>query len=695
MLPTLINTLTWWQWLILAMVPPAIVLLYFLKLKRRPLEVPSTYLWHRSIEDLHVNTIWQRLRRNLLLFLQLLILLLAILALLRPGWRGEKLLGHRFVLLIDNSASMSATDVPPSRLDEAKRQATEVIDQMESGDVAMIVSFADTARVEQMFTDNRGQLRRAVEAIRPTPRPTAILEALKVAAGLANPGRSGYDISDVQVAEPMPATLFIFSDGRFDEVQGFSLGNLEPVYRKIGKPEAVNVGIVAFSVGQNELRPEQLQAFARLENFGRQDANVSVDLYLNEVLSNADRLKVPAGQGRGVAFPLSRVESGVLHLKIAADDDLIVDDEAWAPVNPPRRAKVLMVSPDNEPLRYALQGGPAQELAEVTIATPDFLRKPEYQAQAASRAYDLVIYDRCQPDQMPQANTLFVAAVPPEPKLGETERQENETTETKEENSEDEEEDTKEKKAKEAKWWKAGPVVYVPGIIDTDFAHPLMQWLDLSNVQIADGTPLEVPPGGTVLIDTDAGPMFAVAPREGFEDAVLGFQLAIYRRQDKDGAYQGLIGWPIRASFPGFVLNVLQYLGTQHDAAAGGSVRPGRPVTLDAFGPGQKMTVRMPSGNRVELPQNKAGKIGFTQTTELGVYDVLLGEKTVRRFAVNLFQPSESDIPPKESIQLGWVKVEGKSAWEAVRREMWKLLLLAGLAVLLVEWYIYNRRVYL
>jgi len=71
-LPQLINTLSFWQWGLLLAVPPAIILLYFLKLKRRPLQVPSTYLWHRSIEDLHVNTVWQRLRRNLLLFLQLL-----------------------------------------------------------------------------------------------------------------------------------------------------------------------------------------------------------------------------------------------------------------------------------------------------------------------------------------------------------------------------------------------------------------------------------------------------------------------------------------------------------------------------------------------------------------------------------------------------------------------------------------------
>src|SRR5215216_7207122 len=91
------NTLSPWQWGLLALVPPAIVLLYFLKLKRQPLEVPSTYLWHKSIEDLHVNSIWQRLRQSLLLFLQILLIVLLALALLRPGQSGMQLEGSRFI----------------------------------------------------------------------------------------------------------------------------------------------------------------------------------------------------------------------------------------------------------------------------------------------------------------------------------------------------------------------------------------------------------------------------------------------------------------------------------------------------------------------------------------------------------------------------------------------------------------------
>ncbi|MCA9100531.1 MAG: BatA and WFA domain-containing protein, partial [Planctomycetales bacterium] len=159
MLPQLTNLLTWWQWAAILAVPPAILLLYFLKLKRQPVSVPSTYLWHKAIEDLHVNSLWQRLRRSILLFLQLLAVLLVIAALTGPSWEGSSLSGDRFIFIVDNSASMQATDVSPTRLDAAREQVADLIDQLDSGDVAMLISFAESARVEQPFTNNRSLLR--------------------------------------------------------------------------------------------------------------------------------------------------------------------------------------------------------------------------------------------------------------------------------------------------------------------------------------------------------------------------------------------------------------------------------------------------------------------------------------------------------------------------------------------------------
>jgi len=98
---------------------PVIVAMYLLRLRRTEQIVSSVYLWQRMVRDLEANAPWQRLRRNLLLILQLLFLIFLILALARPFTWAKGASGQALILILDISASMAATDVAPSRLESA------------------------------------------------------------------------------------------------------------------------------------------------------------------------------------------------------------------------------------------------------------------------------------------------------------------------------------------------------------------------------------------------------------------------------------------------------------------------------------------------------------------------------------------------------------------------------------------------
>ena len=180
----------WWGALLLFLVPPMLILLYFLKLKRKPVRVPSTFLWKKSIEDLHVNSLFQWLRNNVLLILQLLVLLALIYAILAPRLHGAGGTGKHYILMIDNSASMSATDLGMTRLEWAKAEAVREIDLASDDDVGMLIVFNSRAEIRQSYTSNRAVLRQRVRDIEPTQRTTQIREALDLADSLANPRTS-------------------------------------------------------------------------------------------------------------------------------------------------------------------------------------------------------------------------------------------------------------------------------------------------------------------------------------------------------------------------------------------------------------------------------------------------------------------------------------------------------------------------
>lgn len=665
--------LPWWSWLTLLALPPLIFLLYFLKLRRSPLKVPSTYLWAKAIEDLHVNSFWQRLRRNLLLLLQLLFALMLLLTCLRPGCDGTELAGERFIFLIDNSASMSATDTTKgiTRLEYAKNEIKNAIQSMPSGASAMLISFSNSANVRQSYTSNKSELIRKLEEVQPTQRTSDLNEALTAATGLANPGRSSDKQSeiDVQVAEALDAVLYIYTDGGVGKVPQFAPGSLTIEYHAVGSTfdPPTNVGITAFSVGEPSDTDGSVQLFGRLQNSDNVDQTVNVSLYLGDVLQDAVAdIAIPAGDSKGISFDLSPRVAAVdtpttLRLVIEDEDVLMLDNEAFAVLNPASKPNVLIVSDYTPYFRYALSTDAIKKRTNVEFRGSEYLQDKEFLQRSLNGFYDLVIFDSAIPETMPQCNTTIWNEVPP------------------------------------GGLWRRSELHSPTPLLDYDNSHPIMAAVKLGSLTIINSRDLEGPPGSLSLMESTSGSIAMLGPREGYLDFVLGFSIiqGADALNDIDGEPSVNSDWPKKLSFPIFMQNVVENLSGLSSFSAGSDVRPGDLVTIKTELPREKIRVLSPSGKVTDLQPQTNRSFVYTQADQIGVYDVTdaATEKVDQRISVNLTDANESNLVVKEDLKLGYTQLQRVSTQVPKRKEFWPFLLIAGLVLLMAEWIIYNRRI--
>lgn len=698
--------------LTLALIPVGIILLYFLKLKREPVEVPSTYLWSKTIEDLHVNSLLQRLRRSLLLLLQLLAVFIAAIALLRPGYRGESKGQQRTVFLLDNSASMQTVDrnETVSRFEKAKLLILEKIDAMSDSDSAMLIAFNDRSETVQAFTSDRARLRDSLQRITITNHTTDILGALKAADGLANPRRSSEiaDVNDVQVADAKPADLLIYSDGRFQTVTEFNLGNLKAEYIAMGSSDVENLAITAFSTERNTERPSEVQAFATIENFGASAVSTTATLAINGQFLDASSVELEAGEQTGLSFVIETEDAASLSLTLDHEDDLEIDNIAYTGLTPMRNVSILVITSGNTPLKVGLETEKTSKICTASFFPPSYLATDDYKKRATEGIDDLIIYDTCSPSDMPATNTFFIGALPPPTSVTNGDNTSDQSTgagpadsnaattdqavESGPANGGDSStvpSDSTAPNTPNQNWRWASPESSV-ALIDIERTHPLMRYLELFSLLIFSGRGVEGPPGTVELVGADVGAILAIAPRDGFQDMVLGFEII---SRDEDGSPITNTNWYAERSWPVFLLNVLRHLAGAADATGAPSYRPGETVRVRLENAITSPSVKRIGGAAVDVTPGPGGSLEIIDTELPGNYRVENETKLADLFAINLFDPQESDIATVKEIDIGYESVAAQDGTIDQRQELWRWALLGMLGLIAAEWWVYSRRV--
>ena len=259
---------------------------------------------------------------------------------------------------------------------------------MGSGDAAMVVSFSDQARINQAFTENREQLRRAVREIAPTNRPTSLDEALRIclrkaqrrpAQTTARPRHRCRRCRSCSLS-PTAASPRRPTSRRKDSAPRFS-PSARP--RRTISPCSGSPSSGAAAAAEHRRRPWRRCATSPPARSRR------ARTAHRRRLIDARRMALEAGQQKDILFDVADAADGLWQLKLPHGDELPADDIAWAVLAPPRTTRGLVVTAGNRYLEAALATDEAKHWTKARFESPRFLKTSDYQGLGRGRSVGL------------------------------------------------------------------------------------------------------------------------------------------------------------------------------------------------------------------------------------------------------------------------------------------------------------------
>lgn len=454
-----------WSLLLILPLGGIIVLLYLLKLKRKEQVVSSVMLWQDAVADIQANAPFQKLKKSLLLLLQLLALLAVVGAIARPYIRTQGGQGSRIVVILDSSASMQATDVKPSRFDDVKSKAIGIVGRMGGGDTMLVMTAGSKARVVASFTSDKKSLTEAINRLKPVDTPCNMRQALVLALSL------------VAGKTRTAPRIVVLSDGGFEALADLSAGNAKLDFMRVGK-ECGNVAITGLS-SRKTLSGEQ-QVFIGFRNYSKQPKAFNLEIYLNDELVDIREQSLKPGQVRQELLRDVGGLNGRVTAKLDVKDDLAVDNAGSVYLTKPRKISVLMVSTGNIFLQNALNLDPRTSVTKAESLPATF----------KDSKYDLVVFDGVAPPaNLPQGGYLLINTACSQGPA------------------------------------QVGEALSRPSIVDYARNHPVSRYVDFANVQVAEAKRLSPANWATPLVESAGGVLAAAGSRGGRNFVQLSFSL--------------------------------------------------------------------------------------------------------------------------------------------------------------------------
>lgn len=613
---------------------PIVVALHFLKLRRYTHRVPSIMLWLSTDEDRRANVPFQRFRNLLPLILQVLFLLLVTLSAVRPALHRPGFIHGRVILIIDNAASMSATEMGQTRLALAKQAALKHIEQVAAGG-GMMLMLTNADPVQVAFTTDTAKLQHAIENIPQSEAPRNLQPAFDAA---------------IRYAESPQDQVFFISDN-FENLPDISL----PVH-KIGIGGAAeNIGIVHFSV---EIVADKYEVLIGIRNFTDAPRELDVQLAVEGAPFDERAVTIPPDKTKSILFSgdPSGLIGKVMSAHLQLEDNFLLDNSASALLSTVSSLRILLVSDNSKSLLPALLKTYGEHVQLRQVVPVDYHGTGDAHiaifdggTRAGREAFGGFS------EVASGTHLVFINPGSNLPFIPEDARAVEEVT---------------------------APM----RVIKTDKTHPLIVGVSIQGLQVIKSTYRKLPLSGRSLVETEKGALiwfgqesssqFLVFEFDAFNPEISPFALTV-----PDG--------------PLFFYHCLEWFEARSATLQSFAFQEGQ--TRHAFRAGEHVRIT-PIGDRVPLhvqkPDNKTVEVIdsiFTETDQVGVYTLFADDRQLERFTVNLLNPKESALPHSGTGPTAEMPTAIESGLQPMTQEVWRWFALMACLFLLLEWWFYHR----
>ncbi|NCC16495.1 MAG: VWA domain-containing protein [Clostridia bacterium] len=353
-------------WGLLALLAvPIIILMYLLKQKYKETKVPSLYLWKKAVPESKAQEPWQKLRKNILMFLQIAAAVVLAFALGSPYIMGKSQVVD-YVLALDCSVSMQATDVAESRFSAAKKDMLRLVEEAAPQSSFSLILLQEEPSLVLSGTQEKQEVLRCIQETEVTDGGVAwdkakeILEAERDVLG---------------------GEIVVFSD---------DYGSLEdlPVQEQVYNNGGNNSALSMLSYTEQE---DGLSVLTRLENWGVGGEEKTVTLYTDDTVFDTKSFTLERGETVDVTFRGVPKETKSIMVRLFPEDNLLADNMRYEGISAEGSQKALLITDNNLFLEKVFSLIDQIELYKTT---------PEKAKDLSG--YGLYIYDGCLPEQLPE-----------------------------------------------------------------------------------------------------------------------------------------------------------------------------------------------------------------------------------------------------------------------------------------------------